>query len=123
MKKKKKKAGCGKYQNETITTTTSSTWLRVVVERHTHRATVVAAVLADDGASTQLPQAGVVVARHRHQVRRVGRERAVPDPPLVTSQGGLEEEGVVDRVHGRTIGLRSEGLLRGLFSGRVVGQA
>lgn len=84
---------------------------------------MVAAVLADDSASTELPQTGVMVARHRHQVRRVGREGAVPDPPLVASQGGLEEEGVVDRVHRRTIGLRSECLLRGLLSWRVIRQA
>lgn len=72
------------------TAETSLTRLRVVIQRDTHRTAVVSAVLADDLARGQLPEACVVVTADSDQVCRVGRKRAVPHPALVVSQRGLE---------------------------------
>lgn len=60
-----------------------------------------AVVLADDLLTVQLPESGVVVGAGRDEVSRVGAEGAVPDPPLVTRQGGLEGEGLGLLVMGR----------------------
>lgn len=95
--------------------------LRVVVQGNTHGATVVATVLADDVTSAELPQASVVVTGDGHEVGRIRRESAVPDPTLVVGESGLQEQGVVDWVHGRAIGRRSECLLGSPLAGRVVG--
>ena len=44
---------------------------------------MVAVVLPNDRLALQLPQPRVMIAARRHQVRRVGRESAVPDPALM----------------------------------------
>ena len=53
---------------------------------------MMAVVLADDLLAVQLPQPREVVRAGRHQVRRVGAEGAVPNPPLVARQSRLEGE-------------------------------
>lgn len=84
---------------------------------------MVAAVLADDIARTELPQTRIVVTRHSDQVSRVRRESTVPYPALVVGQGCLQEQSTVVGIHRRAIGLRSEGLLRGLLARGVVADA
>ena len=64
---------------------------------------MVAAVLADDIASAELPQTSVVITRHSHEVCTICREGAVPDPALVIGESGLQEECVVDWIHRRPI--------------------
>ena len=51
-------------------------------------------ILADDLLAAHLPQPGVVVRAGRHQVCRVGAERAVPYPALMSREGGLQREGL-----------------------------
>jgi hypothetical protein len=67
--------------------------LGIVVERDADGAAVVAVVLTDDLLGVQLPQARIVVAAGRHEVGAIGAEGAVPDPALVTRQGGFEWKG------------------------------
>ena len=64
-----------------------------IVQRDTNCAPVVAVVLSYDTLGTQLPQPSVVVRTARHQIRAVGAEGAIPDPPLMTVESGLEREG------------------------------
>jgi len=63
----------------------------------------VSAVLTDDLARGQLPEAGVVVAADRDEVGRIGGERTVPDPALVVGERGLEIQSTGVRVHWRAI--------------------
>lgn len=70
----------------------TSTRLRVVIQRDTDRAAMVAIILADNLLAVQLPQARVVVRASRDQVGRVRAEGAVPDPALVACQRGFERE-------------------------------
>ena len=49
-------------------------------------------ILPDDSLRVQLPQARVVIATGRDQVRAVGAEGAVPDPPLMALETRLERE-------------------------------
>ena len=66
--------------------------LGVVIEGDADGAAVVAVVLADDLLAVQLPEAGVVVAAGRDEVRAVGAKGAVPDPALVALEGRLQRE-------------------------------
>jgi hypothetical protein len=50
-------------------------------------------VLPNDTLTAQFPQASIMVATRRHQIRTVRTEGAVPHPALVTVQGGLEGKG------------------------------
>ena len=47
-------------------------------------------ILPNNLLAMQLPQARIVIAARRDEVRRVGRERAVPHPALVARQRALE---------------------------------
>lgn len=49
-------------------------------------------ILPNNLLAVQLPQARIVIAARRDEVRRVGRERAVPNPALVARQRALELE-------------------------------
>lgn len=51
-------------------------------------------ILPYDTLRTELPEARIVIRASRDQVRRVGRESAVPHPALMAMQGRLEREGV-----------------------------
>lgn len=66
--------------------------LGVVIEGDADGAAVVAVVLADDLLAVQLPEAGVVVAAGRDEVRAVGAKGAVPDPALVALEGRFQRE-------------------------------
>lgn len=79
--------------------------LRIIIQSHTYRTPVMSVILPDDLLAVQLPQARVVVGAGRHQVGRVGAEGAVPDPPLVAGQGGLEGEGAREAALVRAGGL------------------
>lgn len=94
--------------------------LGVVVQGHANCAAVVTGVLPDDVAGAELPEASVVIAGHGDEVSGVSGEGTIPDPTLVVGKGRLEEQGAVVGVHRRSIGRRSESLLRslGLISGR-----
>lgn len=78
-----------------------SSRLGVVIEGDTDGASVVAIVLANDLLAVELPEPGIVVGTGRHQVGRIGAERAVPDPALVAREGGLERERLRLLVGGR----------------------
>ena len=78
--------------------------LRVVVQSNTNGASMMAAVLADDIASAELPQASVVITRDCYKICTVCGEGTVPDPALVIGERSLQEQCVVDWIHRRPVG-------------------
>jgi hypothetical protein len=64
----------------------------VVVQGNADRTTVVTIVLTDNLLGLKLPEASVMVAAGRNQVRRVGAERTVPNPALVAGKRTLQLE-------------------------------
>lgn len=64
----------------------------VVVQSNADRTTVVSIVLADNLLRLKLPETSVMIAAGGDQVGRVGAERAVPNPALVTSKRALQLE-------------------------------
>jgi len=70
--------------------------IRVVIESDADGTTMVAIVLSNDGGGAELPQTGVVVATHGHQVSGVGTEGAIPDPALVIVQNRVTGKGALE---------------------------
>lgn len=66
--------------------------LRVIIQRNANSASVMSVILADDLLAVYLPQPSVVIRARRHQVCRIGTERTVPYPPLVSRKRCLERK-------------------------------
>lgn len=68
-------------------------------------------VLANDGLTTQLPQASIMIRARRHQVRGISTKGTVPDPTLMALQRRLERERVDMTVSGRKV-ISTGGIVR-----------
>lgn len=53
---------------------------------------MMAIVLPDDLLAVQLPQARIVIRTCRDQIGRIGAKGTVPDPALMTGEGGFQLE-------------------------------
>jgi hypothetical protein len=78
-----------------LNTGTQLPCLRVIIQRHADGAAMVAIVLADDVLALQLPETRIMVRASRNEIRRVGREGAVPNPSLMAIEFLFELEALL----------------------------